>query len=77
MIDGWTKEYYDEAFAKLCEALKDVPAELAYAVSQVHGNWRLFARHITMYYTGCMQKRGSSHSEQNHSSITKKVGEYF
>ena len=59
------------------KATEGYPAEQRYVQDNVHAKRRLFACYLTIFYPGCMQKRGSSHSEQNHASIHHWVGEHF
>ena len=77
MIDSYSKEKYEEALSQCRVLLQDNPKELDYLNQSVHSNRHLFARCITIEYDGLMGKRGTSHSEQNHSSIVSLVGPQF
>lgn len=77
MLDSYTEVGYMEAFTEASNLIRNNPNEYEYLTNSIHANRHLFARYKTKEYRGLMGKRGSSHSEQNHSSLISNSGPYF
>ena len=75
--DGTAPQQLSSLLQKALALTQNVMPEHQYLMEVIHPNRDMFAKYLTINYAGSLEKRGSSHSEQNHSSIIHHTGRYF
>lgn len=67
------KQFFDEAFASACEAVKAYPNFIDY-IRKFHENPKKYAAYTLAMVEGNLDRCGSTPAEQNHASIVSFIG---